>query len=129
MGTIESTKLATGKPGNPKLEIHGEKGAIIIDIINPNFVEYYDNTSPKTPHGGLRGFNKIQTVQFYDEAVFPPGNHTLGFLRAHTHCLYKFLDCVSKGKQANPSIKDGLYVQSVLEAMHKSAKQVKEIVL
>jgi len=129
MGTIESTKLATGKPGNPKLEIHGEKGAIIIDIINPNFVEYYDNTAPKTPHGGMRGFTQIQTVQFYDEAVFPPGNHTMGFLRAHTDCLYKFLDCVSKGRQASPSIKDGLYVQSVLEAMHKSAKEGKEVIV
>jgi len=129
MGTLEATKLATGKPGNPKLEIHGDKGAIIIDLINPNFVEYYDNAAPKTPHGGMRGFTKIQTVQFYDEAAFPPGNHTMGFLRAHTHSLYNFLTCVSNGKQAHPSIKDGLAVQEVLEAIHKSAKEKKEVSL
>ncbi|MGB2578575.1 putative dehydrogenase [Elusimicrobium simillimum] len=123
-GTIEVTKIATGKPGNPKLEIHGEKGAIIIDLINPNFVQCYDNTAPKGPHGGMAGFTQIQTIQHYEEdgSTFPPGNHTLGFLRAHADCLYSFLSCVSRGKQASPSLKDSLYVQSVLEAMYKSAR-------
>ncbi|ACC97763.1 Oxidoreductase family protein [Elusimicrobium minutum Pei191] len=123
MGTMETTKIATGKNGNFKLEIHGEKGALALDLIDPNWLYFYDNTAPASPNGGMKGFTKIETMQRYGaDCVFPPGNHTLGFLRAHVDCLHNFLTCVSKGAAANPSIKDGLYVQSVLEAMHKSAK-------
>jgi len=38
------------------------------------------------------------------------------------HCLYNFLECVHEGRQAEPSIRDGAYIQYVMEKAYESHK-------
>ncbi len=128
MGTIEASKLGTGQCAGMKIEINGSKGALIIDFMDPNFLYFYDNTVSDAKLGGYKGYTKIECLQNYDTPIlFPPGKHPLGWIRAHVHSLYSFLDCVNKGAQAKPSLRDGLYVQKVLDSVYASAEQKKEI--
>lgn len=128
IGTIEASKLATGSATDMKLEVNGEKGALIIDFMQPNWLYFYDNTLPDEKLGGYKGFTRIECIQNYDIPVpFPPGKHPIGWIRAHVHSLYSFLDNMVNNRQSCPSLKDGLYVQSVLDNVYKSAAQNKEI--
>lgn len=128
VGTIEASKLASGAATDMKLEINGEKGALIINFMEPNWLYFYDNTLPDEKLGGYKGYTRIECIQNYDTPVmFPPGKHPIGWIRAHVHSLYTFLQNVQAGKQSAPSIKDGLYVQHVLDSVYKSAELNREV--
>lgn len=131
VGTLEMSKLSTGKNTEFALEIHGEKGALKFDLMDPNWLDYYDNTQPGSPHGGLRGYTRIETIQKYDlpGGDFPPPRHPVGWIRGHVDCLYHFWDCVANSRPADPSLKVGLAVQNVLDKMYESVASNKEIKL
>lgn len=130
VGTLEASKLASGAATDMKLEINGEKGALIINVMEPNWLYFYDNTLPDQKLGGYKGFTRIECIQNYDTPVtFPPGKHPIGWIRAHVHSLYNFLQNVQAGTQAHPSLKDGLYIQNLLDNVYKSAELNKEIEL
>jgi len=46
-GTIEATKVATGANDELRIEIHGEKGAIRFNSMQPNYLEVYDTRAGK----------------------------------------------------------------------------------
>lgn len=124
IGTAQASKLATGTNTNFFVEIHGEKGALKLDFMDPNWLYFYDakDTNP--------GYKKIETVQNYPAGThFPPARHPMGWLRAHVDCLYEFLCAVNQNRPAVPSLEDGLYVQKITDAMYLSAQENKEIYL
>lgn len=121
-GIIESSKIATGTNDDLRFEIHGQKGAIRFNLMDPNWLEVYDNTIPEGDYGGDRGFKKLECVQRYKA---PGGNFVspkapIGWIRAHVHSLYNFLNHVYLGSQARPSIRDGAYIQYVMEKARES---------
>ena len=121
-GVIEVSKIATGMNDELRFEIHGDKGAIRFNLMDPNFLEFYDNTKPDQPVGGERGFTRIETVQRFPEpgGAFVSPKAPIGWIRGHVHCLYNFLQCVHEGKQASPSLRDGAYIQYVMEKAYES---------
>ena len=121
-GVIEVSKIATGMNDELRFEIHGDKGAIRFNLMDPNFLEFYDNTKPDQPVGGERGFTRIETVQRFPEpgGAFVSPKAPIGWIRGHVHCLYNFLQCVHEGKQASPSLWDGAYIQYVMEKAYES---------
>jgi predicted dehydrogenase len=123
-GTIEASKIATGTNDELRFEIHGGKGALRFNLMEPNFLEYYDNTLPDADFGGEKGYKKIECVQRYPKpgGDFPGPKFTVGWIRAHVHSLYSFLCCVNEGRQAEPSFQDGAYVQYVMEKAYESAR-------
>jgi len=122
VGTIEASKIATGINDELRVEIHGEKGALRFNLMDPNWLEYYDNTVSDRPLGGTKGFTKIECVQRFEKpgGGFPPPKMAVGWLRSHIHSLYNFLSCVDKGQQASPSVKDGAYIQYVMDKVYES---------
>jgi predicted dehydrogenase len=126
-GIIEASKIATGANDELRFEIHGDRGAIRFNLMDPNWLEFYDNTDSDKPLGGYKGYKKIECVQRFDKpgGDFPSSKFSIGWIRAHVHCLYNFLNCVSEGKQARPSFKDGAYIQYVMEKAYGSAEQKK----
>lgn len=131
VGTMEASKLATGKATDFQIEIHGDKGAIMLDFMDPNWLYFCDNTVADAPHGGFKGFTKIATIQKFDlpDGDFPPARHPMGWIRGHVHGVYNFLSGVAAGQPVHPSIREGLYVQHVLDVMYQSAALKKEISL
>lgn len=115
-GIIEASKIATGTNDELRFEIHGDKGAIRFNLMDPNWLEFYDNTLPEQPLGGERGFKKIECVQRYEKpgGGFPAPKSSISWIRGHVHSIYRFLDCVDQNQPACPSFADGAYVQRIM---------------
>lgn len=124
IGTIEASKIATGANDELRFEIHGDKGAIRCNLMEPNWLEYYDNTLPEAAYGGIKGFTKIECVQRFKKpgGDFPASKLSIGWMRSHVHSLYNFLSCVDERKQASPSFQEGAYIQYVMEKAYESDK-------
>jgi predicted dehydrogenase len=126
IGTIEASKLATGTNSDLSFEIYGEKGAVKYSLMQPNFLEFYDNTAPDGDYGGEKGFTKIECVQRYPQPgnIFPGPKSPVGWLRLHMHCMYLYLDGVYKNglSEFSPSFYDGAAVQKIMEKAYISDK-------
>jgi predicted dehydrogenase len=121
IGAVEASKIATGSEDELRFEIHGEKGALRFNSMDPNYLEAYDLTVPGAPLGGERGWRRIACVQrFPSPGGFPGPKFTIGWIRAHVHSLYNFLESIATGKQPRPSLQDGLRLQRMLSVAEKS---------
>ena len=122
IGSVEVSKVATGTNDELRFEIHGDKGALRFNLMEPNWLEFYDNTLPEAALGGVRGYVRIECVQRYAPPgnIFPGPKFTLGWLRGHVHSLYNFLGCVHEGTPASPSFAEGAYIQYVMEQAYLS---------
>jgi predicted dehydrogenase len=121
IGTIEASRLATGVQDEIRFEAHGDKGAIRFNLMQPNYLEFYDATLPEGAYGGERGFKSIECVARYPKPSRWPGpKNTLGWERAHIHSIYSFVRNIVEGRPASPAILDGARVQAVMEAALQS---------
>jgi predicted dehydrogenase len=118
IGTIEGSKVATGANDEFRIEIHGEKGAIRFNSMQPNFLEVYDTRDAGEPIGGRRGFTAIETVQRYPEPAtqFPGPKFSIGWIRYHAGNAFDFITNIVEGKKPESDILSGYKVQEVLEA-------------
>lgn len=114
-GVIEASKIATGAEDELRFEIHGEKGAMRFNLMDPNWLDFCDHSDPDTPLGGERGFKRIATVSRFDKpARFPTPKASIGWLRSHLHCLWNFLDAIARGEPGNPNLAHGVELQRLL---------------
>jgi len=119
IGHIEATKIATGAMDELRFEIHGEKGALRFNLMQPNYLEVYDQTLPASK----RGWCALQTGQGYPKpSIFPPEKMGIGWVRAHTAGLYNFLCAVAEGKPAEPSLKVGIKLQYLMADAYEKAR-------
>lgn len=128
IGTIEATRLATGTQDELRFEIHGSRGAISFNLMEPNWLTIYDATRPEASLGGSRGPQRIECVTRYPKPyAFGATKNTIGWPQFHVHCLYDFLDSVAKfgetGEPGTPNFNDGLKAQKIVAACQKSAVQ------
>jgi predicted dehydrogenase len=122
VGTIEASKIATGADDELRFEIHGDRGALRFNSVNPNYLDAYDCEAPDMPLGGSRGWCKIASVQRFEKpGGFPGPKFSVGWIRAHLHSFHEFLKSVASGKQSQPSLQDGLRLQRLLSVAEKSA--------
>jgi predicted dehydrogenase len=121
VGTAEASKIATGVDDLLKIELHGTKGALALDLSDADHLMFFDEADPEAALGGERGFKRIRAAQRYPApAAFPPFKNSSGWLRSHAHCLYSFLNSVHKGIPAQPSLIDAARVQYVMDAAKRS---------
>ncbi|MCK4375251.1 MAG: hypothetical protein KAX19_07980, partial [Candidatus Brocadiae bacterium] len=123
VGTVEASKIATGTEDELRFELHGLRGAMRFNLMQPNYVEVYDGRLPDGECGGGRGWQRIASVQKYPAPgnKFPGGKLSVGWIRAHIHCLYSFLRAIADDARPHPSLAEGLHLQRVLEAARASA--------
>jgi len=130
VGTLEASKMATGTNDELRLEIHGLKGAIRFNSMEPNWLEFYDNMESDAPIGGRKGFKRIDAIQKYPE---PPGipmpKFSIGWIRYHVASLHSFLRAVAGDMKTSPDFEDGLEVQRIMEAAYASARRGKWVEL
>lgn len=127
-GTIEANKIATGTNDDFRLELYGEHGAIRFDLMEPNWLYFYDSTAHagsnhNTDLGGMSGFCRIECVGRYNEPAYPlcGVKAPVGWLRGHVGSYYDFLDAVYYKKAAEPSFDDAAHVQWVMEEGYRSS--------
>lgn len=124
VGTLESSRLATGVQDEVRFEAHGSRGGIRFQLMQPNFLEFYDATTPEGRYGGDRGFKHIECVARYPKpAAWPGPKNTIGWDRFHVHSIFNFVNHVVERRPASPDIEDGYRTQCVLEAALRSGRQ------
>jgi len=123
LGTIEATKLATGTEDEIRVEIHGSRGALRFNGMQPHYLELHDASAPDQPLGGQRGWNRIAAGQRYPSpaARFPSPKAAIGWIRSHVACLEHFLEAVAHGRPADPGLEQGILVQHLMECVRQSA--------
>jgi len=124
IGTSEATKIATGAEDELRFEIHGSKGALRFNGMLAEKLEAYDATAPNKPIGGRRGWTVIDTGQRYPEPAsgFPGPKFSIGWIRSHMACLANFLQSIAEGKPGDPGLRQGIYIQHLIECCRRSAK-------
>ncbi len=123
-GTIEASKISTGIDDELRFEIHGDKGAVRFNLMQPNYLEFFSTGDKNMPYGGDSGFKNIACVQRYESpaGVLPSVKNSIGWLRGHVHSLYKFTESVYSGTPASPSFREGAYIQHVMGKTAQSAE-------
>lgn len=127
IGTLEATKMATGICDELRFEIHGELGAIRFNLMEPNWLEIYDVRDAPSPMGGMRGFKRVECVQQYPKpgGSFPNPKFSIGWIRAHMHCMYTFLESIALDTVSHPTLAEGIQLQRVMVAGYRSAESRK----
>ncbi len=119
IASVEVSRVATGQKNSLKLEIYGDKGALLFDLEDLNELGFLDATLPVRE----QGFRRIlvnEPEHPYLEAWWPQG-HVIGWEHTFTHEIRDFLLAVGNGTQPSPSFEDGLTVQRILAAVEESA--------
>ncbi len=121
-GTIEASKITVGTNDDLCVDVYGERGALKFSLMDPNWLYFYDNSTPTGELGGRNGFTRIECVGRYPEPgnVFPSVKAPIGWVRGHVESYHSFLDCVYGHTQPHPSFDDAAHVQWVMEEAYRS---------
>ncbi len=125
VGNITVSKLTQGANDELTFSVWGERGALSFSLMQPNYLHFYDATSPAE----TRGYTQIECVGRYPSPAtgFPAIKAPQGWLRGHIGCMQSFLSAVAEGRACEPSFEDGLYVQRILEAAEESDRTGREV--
>ena len=131
VGTISAGKINVGENDGLTFAIYGTEGALKFDLMESDWLYFYDMNAEGGNFGGMHGFTKIECVGRYPapSGKFPSYKAANGWLRGHIASMYAYLDCVSRGVEASPSFADGAAVQKILEAAHLSHESGKAIAI
>ncbi len=123
IGSVEASRMGTGKTNELVIEIFGERGALRFDAAEPAWLEVYDARDPDKPQGGLRGVRRVETGGRFDGAHAPDWTMAPDFVRSHAECQYRFFRAVSDGRSPVPSLEDGLHIQLTVAAAERSSRE------
>ena len=121
MGSFEVTRFAGGNRDRFVFEINGSKGSLYFDFQRLNELRYYswDDSSQEQ---GYRTIVVGQSEHPYVGNWWPTGLG-LGYDAAFVHTISDFLNALAEGRSAEPDFRQGLQVQSVLEATNRSVDE------
>ena len=119
VGTLEATKICVGANDDFTLEVFGTDGSLKFDLMQPSFLEFYDNTANGAPVGGYKGYTRIECVNrlndIIPESVLPGMRAPIGWMQGHINSMYNYFACVYEGRKPSPSFEDGAYVQRIMD--------------
>ncbi|MCP4398223.1 MAG: Gfo/Idh/MocA family oxidoreductase [bacterium] len=122
IGTIEASRFSTGVLDELRFEICGEKGALRFNLMDANYLYWFDASRKGGNFGGEQGWMRLDTIQQYPGASIPSPRAVLGWTRTHAENQYTFLKAIVEGHTAQPNIVDGLRTQLILDAAYASAE-------
>lgn len=123
LGTLEFSRLATGAMDELRIEAHGSGGAFAFNLMDPNWLQVFDNRRPERPLGGDRGFTRVESAQRYPAPAALPGpKFGVGWMRFHIASLYEFLRRAAAGEPGCPSFDDGLAAHRVIDAALRASE-------
>ena len=122
VGTLTAGKINVGENDGLTFAIYGTHGALKFDLMESDWLHFYDSDAEGGNYGGLHGFTKIECVGRYPYPAgkFPSPKAQNGWLRGHIGSMYSYLSAVAEGRQASPSFEDGAKAQIILDAAHRS---------
>ena len=120
-GSLHVTRFATGAQDDLSIEIYGRQGGLRFNLMNPNWLYWYDARRLEGPTGGERGWTRIETVQRYPGSSGLPARAPVGWGRTHAENQYAFLRALHLSQPCSPNILDGYINHLVIEAAYTSA--------
>jgi predicted dehydrogenase len=120
MGSIETTRFATGRKNYNTFEIYGDRGSILFNQERMNELEFFSQADPAYAQG-YRTILATEPEHAYVGHWWPPG-HIIGYEHAFVHAVADFLKAIDEHKKIEPNFRDGVKVMEVLEAGIKSAE-------
>jgi predicted dehydrogenase len=120
VGVFEATRFATGRKNSIRLEINGSRGSLAFDFEDMNVLHFHDETESAAT-AGFRRILVTEPTHPYVGAWWPPG-HVLGYEHSFTHQVVDLVKAIAEHRQPLPSFADGLQVQTVLDAVERSAE-------
>lgn len=127
LGSLMSTRYATGRKNFLRLELFGSEGSLIFNLERLNELEFYSRSDPAAE----RGFRTIMVTDRshpYINAWWPAG-HILGWEHTFIHEVADLLGAIARDEAASPDFYDGLRCQQVLDAAARSAVEGRWITL
>lgn len=118
-GCFESTRLATGRKNYNTIEINGEKGSVLWNFEDQNYLLFYDNTLPPE-EAGYRKINVTHDVHPYKGGWWPQG-HGIGYADSFVIEVAEFIRSIVDNTPFSPDFEDGVKCQEVLEAVELSS--------
>ena len=118
VGSIESTRFASGRRNHNRIEINGSKGSIVFDLEDMNRLQYYNAEDPKD----VPGFRLVQATEGchpYISHWWPPG-HAIGYQNTFTNQFADFFQAIAEDRKPEPGFEVGLENQKVLDAVSRS---------
>jgi predicted dehydrogenase len=120
LGTIEATRVGTGRKNYNRFEINGTRGSLAFNLERMNELEVYLLADPP----GIRGFRTILATDPdnhpYIGSWWPPG-HIIGYEHTFTHTVFDLLEGIDKGVSPQPDFADAVRTQQVMAAWERSA--------
>ena len=131
IGTIEASKVATGRKNQNKFEINGSKASVVFDLERLNELQVYlKEGSPE----GLQGFGAVSITErdhpFYQ--FWWPHGHIIGWEHAFVHEVNLLLRAIVLGEPLAPyaaTFEDGYRALAVGEAAIASSETGRRIEL
>jgi len=119
MGSLEVSRVATGRKNALSIELFGSTGALRFDLEELNEL-WFLNATESIETQGFRRILVTEPEHPYLTAWWPQG-HVLGWEHSFVHEIRDFLSAIESGLPATSSFADGLTVQRVLTAVEASA--------
>jgi predicted dehydrogenase len=123
VGTIEATKLASGRRNAFRWEVNGSKGSLAFDLERMNELEVFRDDGDRA-----RGFRQVLVSErdhpFWSR-WWPPG-HVIGWAETFVHELDHLLSAIADDGPVGPhgaTFADGYRAAEVCEAMLRSSEQ------
>ena len=129
IGTLEGTRLASGRKNYHVFEINGEKGSIAwnLERLNELEIQWAEGEPAQS-----RGFQTVLVTEGTDPWInnwWPPG-HMIGWEHTFVHEIYHLLDCIVNDKEVGPfgaTFEDGYNACVVADAMVESSETGKKV--
>jgi len=124
VASFEATRLATGNQNKNGLEINGEKGSVMFNFEDMNYLSFYDATLPRKQ----QGWTKIMVTHGGDHPYagnWWPDAHIIGYEHGFINMAADMMSMIG-GKQPvvpMPDFEDAYKTQQVLEAAMVSAQE------
>jgi len=129
IGTLEGTRLASGRKNYHVFEVNGEKGSIAWNLERLNELEIQWAEGEPAQN---RGFQTVLVTESSDPWIsnwWPPG-HMIGWEHTFVHEIYHLLDCIIHDKEVGPfgaTFEDGYNACVVADAMVESSETGKKV--
>lgn len=120
LATFEATRYARGHKALYTFEINGENGSIAWDLHDLHRLQFFEYSGD----GRLRGWRSIHVTEKehpYMENWWVPGLQ-IGYEHTFIHQIADFLRGLAENTQPEPTFKDALKTEKVIDAVLTSAK-------
>lgn len=119
-GTVEATRMATGRKNYNHFEINGSEGSLAFDLERMNELELF-LLEDRATERGFRTINVTEPAHPYIQPWWPPG-HIIGYEHTFTHTVFDLLEAIAEDRLPRPDFEDGLRIQRLLDAIAESAQ-------